>query len=215
MANDAALKESELEQEFRRDRKAGLEYLELFFRENIFRIIKSHCRFAQPNDLADIYQDTMLRVVRAVCKDDFEPSGAMSLVQVIAARACADFKKKKRTPAVGGSNEVAELLGGDLRNTKVATEWRYMLKEDVPKLRRALDQAIDELPKQQRIAAQAMMDVYEEVFDQGVYLPLRDRIQEITGKPLKTVNAYDNWRVAVEKIAEKLRRAGFNLLEEE
>jgi DNA-directed RNA polymerase specialized sigma24 family protein len=215
MPDHATISEEELEREFRQDRKAGLEYLELYFRRNIFAIIKSACRYAQPNDLADIYQDTMARVVKAVCQDDFDPARPMRLVQVIAVRACADFQKKKQTPPVGDSNEVSELIGGDLWSTKAAMEWKYMLKEDIPKFRRALDQAIDALPNKQKVAAQAMMDVFEEVYDQGSFLPLKNRIEQITGESLTTVQAYDNWRAARAKIADKLRRAGFDLLAEE
>ena len=52
MAHDAAVTEDELEAEFRRDPKSGLEFLELYFRHNIFAYIKSLCRYAQPHDLA-------------------------------------------------------------------------------------------------------------------------------------------------------------------
>ncbi len=214
MANDASIREDELEAEFRRDRQAGLEFLELFFRKNILALIKSQCRFAQPQDWANIYQDAMVRVIRAVCKDDFDPERPMRLVQRIVVSTCIDFMRRKKLPT-GDSIELGELLGGELWNAKPIREWKYMVKEDMPKFRRALDQAIEELPPKQKAAAMAMAMVCERVHDEGDFLALRDKIEEMTGEPLTTAKAKDNWRVAREKIAEKLERAGFNFLSEE
>ncbi len=215
MAHDAAVTEDELEAEFRRDPKSGLEFLELYFRQNIFAYIKSLCRYAQPHDLADIYQDTMLRLVRAVQRETFSPANPMALVTDIAFKAATDFKRRKKVPPIGDANEVGELLGGDLNSTKAAMEWRYMLKEDIPAFRRALDRALDDLPPKQKIAAAAMIQVCEEVYGKGSFLPLRERIRAITGEQVTTVQATDNWRAARAKLAERLRRAGFDFFQED
>jgi DNA-directed RNA polymerase specialized sigma24 family protein len=213
MGHDAAVTEDELAAEFRRDAKSGLEFLDVCFRRNIFAYLKSLCRYAQPADLADIYQDTMLRLVRAVQQETFSPANPMALVTDIAFKAATDFKRRKKVPPIGDANEVGELLGGDLSRTKTAMEWRYMLKEDIPAFRRSLDRAIDELPTKQKIAAAAMIEVCEEVYARDSFLPLRERIRAISGEPVTTVQAYDNWRAARPKLAERLRRAGFDFFQ--
>ena len=207
--------EDDLEREFRKDPQSGLQFLELFFRRNIFAYIKSLCPHFKPEDLKEVYQDTMRRMVKAACRPDFDPEKPMRLVQDVAWKAAADAKRKKKLRPVGDAREVAEMVGGDLKGTKVAMEWRLILKEDMPKVQRAIDEAIQGLPTKQKVAAAAMMHVYEEVHDTKLYLPLKNQIQEMTGEDITTTQAYDNWRLARKSIAAKLQRAGFNLYDEE
>lgn len=207
--------EDELEQEFRKDPQSGLQYLELFFRSNIFAYIKSQCPYFHAEDLKEVYQDTMRRMVKAACDPKFDPEKPMRLVQDIAWKAAADAKKKKKLRPVGDAREVAEMVGDDLKGTKVAMEWRLILKEDMPKVQRAIDEAIASLPTKQKAAATAMMHVYEEVHDTKSYLPLKNQIQQMTGEEFTTTQAYDNWRLARNAIAAKVQRAGCNLYDEE
>ncbi len=214
MAKDD-LDEDELEREFRKDPQSGLQYLELFFRKNIFAYIKSLCPHFKPEDLKDVYQDTMRRMVKKSCQEDFDPAKPMRIVQDIARKASIDAKKKKKLPPVGDAREVAEMIGDDLKGTKVAMEWRLVLKEDMPKVGKAIDEAIQDLPTKQKTAAVAMMHVYAEVHDTKSFLPLKQQIQKMTGEDLTTTQAYDNWRLARKAIAAKLQRAGFNLYDQE
>ena len=207
--------EDDLEREFRSDPKSGLEYLELFFRRNIFAYIKSQCPHFKPQDLGEVYQDTMRRMVKKAFQPDFAPERPMRLVLDIAKKASIDAKRKRKLRPVGDVRDLAAMVGDDLSGTKVAMEWRLILKEDMPKVQKTIDEGIAALPTKQKNAAVAMMHVYEEVHDTSSYLPLKEQIQEMTGEDLTTTQAYDNWRLARQVIAEKLRRAGFDLFSEE
>lgn len=206
--------EQELEKAFRESPLRGLQFLEGHFRKNIFAYIKSLCPLMGPSDLLEVYQDTMRRLVKKVRQPDFSPERPMRLVQDIARKTAIDARRKHKLPTIGDARDVAELLGGDLSGTKVAMEWRLILKEDMPKVRKAIDEAIESLPTKQKVTAIAMMQVYEQIHDDRSYLPLKEKVQELTGEELSTTQAYDNWRQARKTIAARLRQAGFNLLED-
>jgi len=215
VSNDAEVTEDQLEQEFRADPCSGMQFLDMHFRRNIFAFLKSLSSHFGPHELNDVYQDTMRRMVRATSKPRFDPTKPMRLVLDIARKASIDATKKKKLCPIGSANDFADMVGDEMRGTKVALEWALILKEDMPKVRRAIGEAIEELPPMQRIAATAMMNVYEEIHDTKSWLPLRDEIQRLIGEDVTTDQAFDNWRVARVKIAGKLRRAGFDLLREE
>jgi hypothetical protein len=215
MANGAVeVSEEELEQAFRTSPLTGLQFLESHFRKNIFAYIKSLCPHFGSSDLLEVYQDTMRRLVRKAKQADFTPDRPMRLVQDVARKAAIDAKRKKKLPTIGDARDIAELLGGDLKDTRVAMEWRLVLKEDMPRVQQAIDEAIENLPAKQKLTAIAMMHVYEEIHDTRSFLPLKLKIRDLSGEDLTTTQAYDNWRQARKAIAAKLQRAGFNLYDE-
>ena len=90
-----------------------------------------------------------------------------------------------------------------------------ILREEWPRFRQSLDEAIDGLPPKQQTAALAFLEVYEIVREENSFRALAERIREMTGDDCTTVQAYDNWRAARKAIEAKLRRQKFHLLIEE
>jgi DNA-directed RNA polymerase specialized sigma24 family protein len=157
------------------------EYLELFFRKNIFAYIKSQCPHFNPQDLKEVYQDTMRRMVKKASQPNFDPARPMRLVQDIARKACIDAKRKKKLPVIGDARDIADKVGDGIKGTKAAMEWSLILKKDMPKVRRAIAEASNELPMKQKNAATAMMHVFAEVHDPAIRAPRNG--QRITSYP--------------------------------
>jgi hypothetical protein len=150
-------------------------------------------------------------LVKYVQRSDFDPACPLKLAQSIAARRAIDVARKKGYRAADSFDEALDYVIRDLNGTKLGLEWR-LLKSDWSTFRRALDTAIDGLPDKQRVAALAFVDVYEEIRSEGSYLPLAQRIREITREDVTTAQAKDRWREARSKIALRLERAGYKTL---
>jgi hypothetical protein len=94
-------------------------------------------------------------------------------------------------------------------------EWRLVLKEEGQAFRQALDHAVDELAPKQRIAALAMLEVYDQVRTDDSPKALAARIREISGDDCTASQAADRWEAAKENLAKMLAKAGFRSLFED
>lgn len=96
MANEeAVVTEDELEKAFKDDPKFGFEVLDLYFREQIARYIKSIRRSLSPEDIADVYQNALMELVRIVRKPDFDPTRPMRIVNKVVKEKTIDYWRRK------------------------------------------------------------------------------------------------------------------------
>lgn len=207
--------EDDLEQQFKTDPQFAVQLLDSEFREHIWRYIKSVCRYFTGDEIRDVYQDTLVDFIRRVKRPDFDPRKPLRLVQQIARCRAIDLARKKKACRIRNSGDLIDALAKESTDTRVLSEWRLVLRDDWPRFRQALDQAIDDLPPKQQTAALAYLEVYEVVQAENSYRALAERIREMTGEDCTTVQVSDNWRVARKTIAARLRRQKFNLLIEE
>jgi RNA polymerase sigma factor (sigma-70 family) len=213
--NTLVVTEDDLEQQFKDDKQFAVQLLDSEYREHIWRYIKSVCRYFTGDEIRDVYQDTLVEFIRRVKRPDFDPRKPLRLIQHIARCRAIDLARRKKASRIRSSGDLIEVLAVDLNDTRVSVEWKLTARDEWPKFRQALDQAIDELPPKQQTAALAFLECYQVVRAEDSYRALAVRIQEMTGEDCTTVQAYDNWRVARKTIAAKLRRQKLNLLIEE
>jgi len=214
--NAVVVTEDDLEQQFRGDdKKFAVQLLDSEYREHIWRYIKSICRYFTDDEIHDVYQQALGEFIRCVKKPDFDPHKPLRLIQRIAKFRAIDLARRKRASRLRNSGDLIEVLAKDLKDTRVSLEWRMILREEWPRFRQALDEAIEGLPPKQQTAALAFLEVYEVIREENSYRALAERIREMTGEDCTTVQASDNWRVARKTIAAKLRRQKFHLLIEE
>lgn len=216
MANETAVvTEDDLEQAFREDPKFGFEVLDAYFREQIFRFIKSIRRSLSPEDIEDVYQDAMMELAKIVRKPSFDPLKPMRIVNKVVKEKTIDFWRRRTKRHFQSLNEIVHLIGDQLKDTDTGMEWSFLSPSDKIKFQKTLDAAIDSLPPKQKAAALAYVEVFEDVLESGSYKPLADRIREMTGEFVTAMQAKSNWHEAKQKIAEQLARAGFRALLEE
>ena len=216
MPNDDGMRtEDDLECEFRVSPRQGIEFLHRHFRDKIYAYLASRNPGLKRNDLDDLYQDTIRRLIRTVRKPDFDPTRPMRLVLHIAKLASIDASRKKQMTPMGSAEDVASIVATRIRGTKVGKAWERVSPSDMELARRAIDREIRNLPPKQRAAANAMTRVFEEVHNSGNWDALRIEIYNMTQDQVTAEQARDNWRAARSKIAAALRRMGLDLLGEE
>ena len=213
--NTVVVTEDDLEQQFKDDKQFAVQLLDSEYREHLWRYIKSVCRYFTGDEIRDVYQDTLVEFIRRVKRPDFDPHKPLRLIQHIARCRAIDLALRKKASRIRNSGDLIEALAEDLKDTRVSLEWKLIMRDEWPRFRQALDQAIDDLPSKQQTAALAFLEVYEVVRAENSYRALAERIREMTGEDCTTVQASDNWRVARKAVAAKLRRQKFNLLIEE
>lgn len=215
MAAEAQITDVEIEELFRADPLDGLRFLHLERKEYLFQYIKRKARGLKPEEIADVYQDTMVDLIEIVQGPNFDSSEPMRIVRTVAGRRAFDALRRKGYRAAISLDDALHHIASDLKNSDLDFQWK-LHSSDWAKFRKVMDQAIDSLPEKQKIAALAFLDVYEDVRGpKQLYLPLAERIREISGDDVTTAQAKDRWREARQTIAEKLRRAGLKILLED
>lgn len=213
MANhEAVVTEDDLELAFKDDPKFGLELLHADFRAQIWRYIKSFCRSLSPEDIADIYQNAMVELVRIVKEPDFDPTRPMRIVNKVVKEKTIDFCRRESLRQHRSLDEILPFIAHDLEDTKIGYSWNWLTDDEKLRFQQAVDAAIDGLPPKQKAAAVAYVDVYGEIRKADLYKVLADRISEMTGEIVNGMQAKTNWHEARAKLAEKLSRAGFKAL---
>lgn len=204
--------EGELEQLFREDPRFALDVLHADHRDHIWRFIKSVAWWLSPEDIDDIYQNTIVRLIQRVREPGFDPHKPMRIICDLARKSAIDWHRRKKRRMMPSIDDALTQIAKDRKQTKVGMEWALILKEDWPKVRTALDQAISELPPKQKAAAAAFVRVYEKQREEDSNRPIAElMMEEMPGEDMTSQQAYDNWREAKEKIVRKLERAGLDL----
>lgn len=215
MADDG-ISDEELEELFRSpDKLFAVTVFNAYRMENMWRFILSVAPYLTDEQVHDAYQKSLFEFIACVQKPGFDPVAPERIFKRIARfRAIDQVRKKGRGKALD-LGDLVEVLAADLRDSKMSFEWKFIEKEDWPKFRKALDEAIAELPAQQKFAALGVLEVYDEMREERNARPLAEWIRNVTGDDCTTAKAADRWRTAKVKIEDKLTRAGFRKLFEE
>lgn len=202
--------EVELERLLREDPKFAIEMIDSDYRENIWRYIRSRCRYFDDDDVHDVYIETLKGFIACVKKPDFDPKQPFRLIFHIAKMRALDRRRAKKASPERDFDELLELIVTDMKDTTTRLDWMSM-KADWPEFRRVLERLIDELPDKQRDAMNAFVETYWEIRTQGSMGRLAEHIREQYGYDSTASQAADNVRAAIETLRPKLSRAGFNL----
>lgn len=209
MTTQNRLTEEELEEAFREDAEFGLELLDEEFRDRIARYIKKCGPSLTPDEIHDLYQDTMLEMVGHVRSPSFNPERLLRLVQTIAKRRTFDRLRRKTNYDAILPHVAKDLGGSDLQ-----FRWKYLDKMIQADFKQALSEEIGRLPERQRIVATAFVDNYEDLRERDTYIPLAQTVSAITGDAENVVAVKSAWHEAKRKLVRGLTRRGFDFLEE-
>ncbi len=204
--------EEELERLLLEDPQFAVEMIDADYRENIWRYIRSLCRYFDDDDVHEVYVKTLKDFIRCVKKPDFDPKAPLKLVFHIAKKRVLDRRRAKKVSKVPIFDELLEHIASDMKDTTTRLNW-LLMKSDWPEFRAILEKLIDDLPEKQRDAMNAFVETYWEIRTQGSMQRLAENIRVQYGYDCTASQAADNVRAAIETLEPQLRRAGFNLLE--
>ena len=203
--------EDELERLLREDPKFAVEMIDSDYRENIWRYIRSRCRYFDDDDVHEVYVKTLKDFIRCVKKPAFDPEASLKLMFHIAQLRARDRRRAKKASTEPVFDELLDHIARDMKNTTTRLNWQLM-KSDWPEFRTTLEKLIDDLPDKQRDAMNAFVETYWEIRRQGSMRRLAEHIRQQYGYDCTASQAADNVRAAIETLGPKLHRAGFNLL---
>jgi hypothetical protein len=206
--------EKELEDAFRISADFGVEMLHDNFKHVILGCIVGTGLGLQMHDVDDIYAQTMLEMLKAARKPDFDPDRPLRLAQEIAKRRTLDARRRKRLRARREGTEYEDKVTADMKDSDLEFRLKIAIKLDWQQFDAALREKIEELPPMQKNAAICFVDTYEEIREQDSYGPLAEAMEQLLGKPITVTAAKSAWHEAKKKIAEDLRRRGFDFLSE-
>jgi DNA-directed RNA polymerase specialized sigma24 family protein len=203
--------EDELEGLLQEDPKFAVAMIDSDYRENIWRYIRSRCRYFDDDDVHEVYKKTLKDFIRCVKKPDFDPRAPLKLIFHIAKLRAIDRRRAKKVSAEPKFDELLEPIAQDMKDTTTRLNWQLM-KANWPEFRAMLEKLITQLPDKQRDAMNAFVETYWEIRTQGSMRRLAEHIRQQYGYDCTASQAADNVRAAIETLEPKLTRAGFNLL---
>ncbi len=201
--------EKDLEAAFREDPDFGISVLHETHRNVIVSCIKANGLGLKPADIDDVYGQTMLELLLAARKPDFDYVAPLRLAKTIAKRRASDARKRRgfnvRTEGIEYQDQIIE----DLHGTKVGLRAKFDIV-DYDEFDAVLRAKIETLPHMQQIAAICFIDMYKEIRKVS-YGVLAEAMSDVLGEPVTVAAAKSAWYEAQEKIVEHLRRHGFDL----
>lgn len=201
--------QAELDQEFRTDPDAGLWLLDAEFRPYLCRCIKAVAPSIDPEELADVYQDTLLSLIRKVRAHEIDyTQPLLPLARTVARRRAMDFLRNQGHCPERGAESASELETQELLSSDLWLRWRCS-RPDWESFRAALREEIGKLSKKQRIVAEAVVNHLGESWDE-----IRDEVARVTGRNETVVAVKSAWRDAKALLAERLTGRGYNFLTE-
>jgi hypothetical protein len=203
--------EDELEGMLREDPLFAVKMIDAEYGEGISRYIRSFCRSFDDDDVHEAYTATLKDFIRCTKKPEFDPKSPLKLVYHIAKKRALARRRDKRLAPPPTMDQLLDYISADMKNTMTRINWLSM-KSDWPEFRSALDKLVDQLPDKQRDAMNAFVETYWDIRRQGSMARLAQHIRQQYGYDCTASQAADNVRAAIEALALKLERAGFNLL---
>jgi RNA polymerase sigma factor (sigma-70 family) len=170
------------------------------------------CGLLQPQDLADVYQETLLALLEKVRKPSFRlrrhPAdlALLSLAYKIAHHKGINVLRRRQQGRIQGA-AILPGLPADSRESDFGFAVKQRLgPAEAREFRRVLFDILQTLPERQRLVARVFMEHYEDFRQRDTYQQLAQKVSEVTGRPESEAAVKSAWRAARDKIRAELRR---------
>jgi DNA-directed RNA polymerase specialized sigma24 family protein len=213
MATPNPVSEDDLDSAFREGQVFGVQYLVSEFRDLILRHIKRAGRcFLSPDEMAVVYQDTIVGVIERTGQPGFDPCRSLRMVLTIARNKAVDFLRTRKKHRVNiDYDAILDAVAADTKDTDLRFRWRLKIGSgEAKEVREILLKFIPTLPQRQRIVAQCFVDNFERFRPRGIYKPLADAVSAVTGITESVADVKNDWRYAREKIIAHLQELGYD-----
>jgi len=206
--------EADLDEAFEDSPEFGIRYLNSEYKNRILRHIKRCGRgFFDLHDLLDVYQETVIGMLKRARKPDFEPCRSLRMVLTIARNKSIDFLRKRGHKINLDEDAILDVVAADTKGSDILRQWQLRTSPvEARELREILLLFIATLPERQRIVAQCFIDNFEEFRERNTYRPLADAVSAVTGITESVADVKNDWRYAREKIMAELQRRGYTYI---
>lgn len=210
--------EEDLDTAFREGPEFGVQYLDSEHRGLIFRHIKRAGRgFLNPAELMDIYQETILGVIKKTSEPGFDPCRSLRMVFAIARNKAINALRARRKLRINEDYDaILNYVAADTKDTNLGLRWKaFVGPAEAKELREILSNFIPSLPLRQRVVAQCFIDNFEDYGERRVYIPLARAVSAVTGITESVADVKCDWRYAREKIVNHLQGLGYDVFKGE
>jgi DNA-directed RNA polymerase specialized sigma24 family protein len=218
MATPNPLIEDELDSAFREGSVFGVQYLVSECRDLILQHIKRAGRgFLNPDELAVVYQDTIVGVIEKTKEPGFDPCRSLRMVYAIARNKAVDFLRIRKKHRVNMDYDaILDAVATDTKDTDLGFRWRLKVGSgEAKELREIVSKFILTLPERQQVVAQCYVDNFEMLRPRAIYKPLADAVSAVTGITESVADVRNDWRYAREKIIAHLQGLGYDFFKVE
>ncbi|MDF1660857.1 MAG: sigma-70 family RNA polymerase sigma factor [Planctomycetota bacterium] len=198
-SRSSILKDEELEKAFAADPDAAVSLLHQKYRVLIARYIKSISKGQlRPEELGDVYQETLLSVLKATRRPEFDTQAPMRLVLRIArCRALDALRRKGQQPQ-------------DIDWDQQCSKPDENRKPEQREFRAAYSNAIKKLSTRQNLIARIFMEHAGQLDQRGKYDFIKARVTDLTGETVSVAAIKSAWQAARKKIKKELAGSGFS-----
>ncbi len=213
MATPNPVSEDDLDSAFREGAIFGVQYLVSEYQEQILKHIKRAGRgFLKPEELAVVYQDTIVGVIERTKGPDFDPCRSLRMVLAIARNKAVDFLRARKKHRVNMDYDaILDAVATDTKDTDLGSRWKWKIGSgEAKELREIVSKFILTLPERQQIVAQCYVDNFEMFRPRAIYKPLADAVSAIAKTTECVADVKSEWRYAREKIIAHLQGLGYD-----
>lgn len=200
-ARSSILKDEELEKTFAANPDAAVTLLHQKYSVLIARYIKSVSKGQlRPEELGDVYQETLLSVLKATRRPEFDSQDPMRLVLRIARCRALDALRRKGQQSQNIDWE-----------QQCSSEKDNRRKPEQKEFRAAYTSAIKKLSSRQNLIARIFLEHAGQLDERGKYDFIKARVTDLTGETVSVAAIKSAWQAARKKIKKELAGSGFSM----
>lgn len=193
-------KDEELEKAFVANPDVAVSLLHNKYRVLIARYIKSTSKGQLgPEALGDVYQETLLSVLKATRRPEFDTQDPMRLVLRIARCRALDALRRR-----GIQHQNIDW------DQQTSTRDENEKQPEQREFRAAYASAIKKLSSRQNLIARIFMEHAGQLDDRGKYDFIKKRVTDLTGETVSVAAIKSAWQAARKKIKKELAGSGFS-----
>ena len=157
----------------------GFNRIDRILRKKVACWVRHRRPALHPQDLADVWQETLIDLHKMVVKEQFDADGSLtSLLCTIAERRAIDLIRKNGN-TVTLDEEALAAVAASLRGTEIGMRWRALDRLERKEVLDSLGVWIRELPAKQRLVMQVFRDGYPETKKMKT---LREQVSAASGE---------------------------------
>lgn len=196
-----ATTDEQLEQAFQSSPEEGLARLHQDYQALLGRYLKSLTGgLLGAEELRDVYQETLIEVLKAARRPGFDPERPLRLVYRVARLRAYRFLRRRRSARPW--DEAAE-------EASCQAAAALLERAEGQELRATLEAAIEELPPRQRLIARITVENIVGLHAAGRYAAIAEEAGRRCGEELSPRAVKSAWNAARAKLVSVLERQGF------
>lgn len=207
--------EEELADALRDDTGLFMQALCEFYAEKIMACLgTASWDMLNEHELADAFQETVIAIWEIIQSPKFDPNRSLRMVFRIARNKGVDARRQKQRCRHGANEtDITDLIIADMEGSDLSLAVRLQSEDEMRRFWETLPKVVARLPEQQRAAAAAFLECYDDIRHGGKWEQIARAIGAFTGKRVTVAAATSATRAALAKIRSELIREKFEFVE--